>query len=307
MITLVTGVPGSGKTSYTLAEMLKILKEGNRPLFVHGVPDLTIAHEAVRCSSHSCDVCPALPDTLLKIDDWHIWAPDGAVIFIDEVQNAFRPRSSAAKVPDQVAAFETHRHKGLDFYLVTQHPNLFDSNIKRLVSKHIHLTGTWARRVAYEWPEATSNVQSTATAIKSTYVIPKHVFKLYKSATIHTKLNRKIPATVYALAFFAVFAAWLCYRFYSTRIAPLVSTTAPAADVSPANPAAVSHGSPQDLKRRFDFTPTVPNHPESAPAYAEIAKPKDFPRLVGCVRSEKKCTCYTRHEKKDLTSWFGSV
>lgn len=166
-------------------------------------------------------------------------------------------------------------------------------NVKRLVSKHIHLTGTWARRLSYEWPEAQTNVQSTATAIKSTYVIPKHVFKLYKSATIHTKLQRKIPATFYALGFLIVVGGFLFYRLYQSRLASVVSPEVLASSVpNVSQPTALDPAAIQ--RNRFDFVPVVANHPESAPAYAEIVKVKDFPRLAGCVQSATRCTCYTQ-------------
>ena len=62
-------------------------------------------------------------------------APDGSVYFLDEAQNIYRPRSSASKVPESVAAFEVHRHKGLDFFLITQNPRLIDANIRAISIK----------------------------------------------------------------------------------------------------------------------------------------------------------------------------
>ncbi|MDO9104756.1 MAG: zonular occludens toxin domain-containing protein [Methylovulum sp.] len=295
MITLITGVPGSGKTAYALNAMLQHAQENNRPIFVHGIPGLKIAHEPVKCSSQHCDACHTLSDELLKADDWHTWAPDGAILFYDETQNVFRPRSSSSKVPDYVAALEVHRHRGLDFYLITQHPNLIDANVRRLVSKHIHLAGTWLRRISYEWGETASNVQSTTTAVKTTYKIPKKVFPLYQSASLHTKLNRKIPPLLYIMAALLVIFSLGAYRLYHSRIAK-PEPTATTLDNGPANL--------EDPAQKFDFVPTVFNRPESAPAYRQIVKVTDFPKLAGCLysASRKKCTCYTQQATEYLVT-----
>ena len=252
MINLITGVPGSGKSVYAMTFMLEAVKEG-RPIYVHGIPNLKINHTLVVCGSPSCEVCPQAPpepvepehakfdseidynsalfdyrveetkylakkaefDKYLKADEWHIWSPNGAFIFYDEVQNVYRPRSSSGKVPPSVAAFETHRHKGLDFYLVTQSPLLFDGNIRRLVGKHIHLRPTWAGRYQYEYPECNDNPKNTSSGIKSGYKLNKKVFSLYKSASLHTKQTKKIPFAVYLILGILVLFAFIGYRISS--------------------------------------------------------------------------------------------
>lgn len=223
MINLITGTPGSGKTAYALKFMLDQLKGSKRKVYVHGIPDLKIPHEKVYCSSKNCDVCSMVDQSLihpsLLADQWHEYAPDGAVYFFDECQNIYRPRNSASKVPDSVQAFEVHRHRGLDFFLITQAPSLIDSNIRALVSRHIHLKPTWLGRYQYEWPECKASVQSTTDAIKSKYHLDKKVFKLYKSASIHTKQQRKIPFILYILIFTVLSVFGLSYRVYA-RVSP---------------------------------------------------------------------------------------
>lgn len=293
MITLITGVPGSGKTAYALSEMLRFLNDNQRPLFVHGIPGLKIPHELVKCSSVHCDACHGLHDDILQADDWHTWAPDGAILFYDETQNVFRPRSAAAKVPDFVAALEVHRHRGLDFYLITQHPNLIDTNVRRLVSKHIHLAGNWLRRVSYEWGETAINVQSTTQAVKTTYKLPKKVFSLYQSASLHTKLNRKIPPLFYVLGALLILFFWGCYNIYSSRFKATDNTANSVLDVL--KPIVLT---------QFDFVPVIPNRMETAPAYRQIAKVSDFPKLAACIylEQENKCKCYTQQATEYLVT-----
>ncbi len=281
MITLITGVPGSGKTAFTIEQMLKF-SGSDRPIFSHGIPDLKIPHHPIRCSSPNCDVCEKLPSDLEHSQQWHDWAPDGAIILIDESQNVFRPRAPSTRLPDHVAQLEVHRHRGLDFYLITQHPKLIDTNVRALVSRHVHIAGNWFRRYQLEWGECSLDTQATSNAVKSSYNLPKHVFKLYKSATIHTKLERKIPFQLYALVGLLLVAVILSYRFYQSKFAPAQKTPS-------------STQVEQLLKLTQDkFVPLEINRPESAPAYQHLVKITDYPRLAACISSKKKCKCYSQ-------------
>ncbi|MDO8827482.1 zonular occludens toxin family protein [Methylophaga sp.] len=305
MINLITGTPGSGKTAYALDFMLKSVKEG-RALYVHGIPDLKLPHIVAYCDSPSCDVCTHYTQEeketkMMPANEWHKWAPDGAVMFFDEAQNIYRPRSSGAKVPENVAAFEVHRHKGLDFFLITQSPRLIDSNVRALVSRHIHLRVNWKGRKQFEWPETKDNPQSTSDAVTSSYTLNKKIFPLYKSASLHTKQQRKIPPAVFFAIAVVCVTAYSFYRVFSG----ITAAQQPGASVeesgSPDRQTAtfqqtVARVNPPtpSIDTRFDFRPTFPGILESAPAYASIVTVKDFPRIAGCISRPPKCTCYTQ-------------
>lgn len=139
MITLITGAPGTGKSA-ALVSLLKELSKG-RTIYVNGIPDLKIDHQE-------------LEDPTKWIDD----VPDGSIIVIDEVQRIWRPRGPGQKVPPDIAALETHRHRGIDFYIVTQGPRLVDTNVRALVGRHVHLRDLgFLGRWWYEWPECADN------------------------------------------------------------------------------------------------------------------------------------------------------
>ncbi|MEO3956924.1 hypothetical protein ABH309_21005, partial [Chromobacterium piscinae] len=40
--------------------------------------------------------------------------------------------------------------------------------------------------------------------------------------------------------------------------------------------------------------PRMPGVPDSAPLYDDLAKPRTFPRLAGCMASATRCTCVTQ-------------
>lgn len=305
MITFITGVPGTGKTCYLMTELLKARAE-YRPIFQHGIPELVIEHEPIYCHAHSCKWCeenrPKDASVMyLKAEEWDIWAPTGALIVMDEVQNIYRPRGQGAKVPSSVAAFETHRHQGLDFFLLTQNPMLVDSNIRRLGGKHQHLTAGWAGRTMYEWDEVQENVKATSGAVKTGYKLDKSNFKLYKSSQLHTKINRRIPPAVYALGFIVVVIGLLGYRLFNRGVEVISGGNPEALPVAESTqsgdltPSSASPFTPVSAIRPggspFDRNPLIDNFPESAPAYAELVEVVEYPRISGCMRSATRGTC----------------
>lgn len=151
-----------------------------------------------------------------KAEDWYLFAEHGAILFFDEVQNIHRPRNSSGAVPPSIAAYEVHRHRGLDFFIITQNPSLIDGNLRALVSRHIHLTSSWARRIQFEFPQCKTDLGATVgEGIKSNYVLPKDVFSLYKSASLHTKLERKKPFVIYLIPVVIFSIAGLFYFEYN--------------------------------------------------------------------------------------------
>ncbi|BCB27454.1 hypothetical protein SKTS_23400 [Sulfurimicrobium lacus] len=299
MITLITGTPGAGKTLYTIAEELPKFSE--RPLFVDGIPDLAIEHQQ-------------FPDTL---DNWHEWAPDGAVLVIDEVQRTWRPRAASSTVPPGIAALETHRHKGIDIIVITQHPNLIDQNVRRLVGRHLHVRRVfgWGRAMVYEWDMAT-DPSRVKTAITRGWSYPKKAYKLYKSATVHTARGQRVPWAFW-LAVAAIisvpFAGYYAYSRMHSRItgestAPLTKTN----DGQIHQPSANAPGGGAGQREEWSveqFIPAHPHFPESASAYRTLRTVVNMPTVAACVSSRTKCQCYTEqgtrllideHECRDL-------
>lgn len=183
-IWLTTGLPGHGKTLRTTLEVEeRRIREGRR-VYYHGITDLTL------------DWFP-----LENAEDWHT-VPDGSIVVIDECQRVFPVRPSGSAVPEHVQQFETHRHKGLDVILITQHPNLIDSHVRRLVERHQHVYRPFglSYAVIMEWPAATDPQKSGAEkfAIKTRWKLDSSGFKNYKSATVHT-IKKRFPRFVLLL------------------------------------------------------------------------------------------------------------
>jgi len=286
MITLITGAPGSGKSAALVSLLAEIAK--GRTIYVSGIPDLKIDHQEL-----------ADPTT------WPDTVPDGSVIVIDEVQRVWRPRGPGQKVPPDIAALETHRHRGIDFYVVTQAPRLVDTNVRALVGRHVHLRdvgllGRWW----YEWPEVSEQCASSwrTAPIKKRYKLPKAIFGQYKSASVHIKPIRSVPWVVF-LMFAAlvgtVFMVWKSAQIIqqkglgATPARPMAASSAPVGS----SPLPMQSGlvtQARVIDDRVDWIPRVSNRPESAPAYDALRVVVNMPIVVGGVCMGEVCKCVTQ-------------
>jgi len=302
MITLITGGPGTGKTAWLLDQLLTLRKvEPNKLLFVHGVRNLRgISHETIYCRSQLCDICRSadIPQAAKFVEEWPVWKESNSLVIVDEVQRIWRPRSGGAAPSDAVSGLETHRHYGLDFWLISQGPHLFDNFIRLLVGRHVHLVSRWSGRTQYEWPECKQDVQSRGDAVTRPYKLPAHVYKHYDSAEVHTKQDKRKPISFYvtiAAILLAIFAAGFVYTRLKARITPIAPVPASQTGVDGLPSSPVQAASVPVAKPVFpDFKPTVPNVPESAPAYSELVKVTVAPVLSGCISTPKVCKCYTQ-------------
>lgn len=299
MLTLFTGTPGAGKTALVVSELVKVVESGRR-VIVMGIPELQVPHELAPPVEKWTRLVPTVEDP--NIFEAEFVFPEGSLVVIDEAQKVFRPRSVGSKVPDHVSAFEKHRHRGLDFWLITQHPNLLDAAVRKLIGKHVHLRGHWAGRELLEWPEAAdpSSKSERASAVRVRYKLPKKVFSLYKSASLHVKQKRRVPKLVYVLVGLVGLVGYLGWRSYD-RVAGAISgepsVQAAAAEDAPvpsavgAAPPRVDHaGAGLSLA---SFVPRLAGRAETAPLYDGIRQVVALPVVAGCMAIGKRCSCYT--------------
>ena len=322
MITLITGGPGTGKTAWLLNQLIDLKKqEPYRLLFVHGVRNLRgIHHETIYCRSQLCDICRSQDQAIEQrsntdnppkfVEDWPKWKQPESLIIVDEVQRIWRPTHGSQGPSEAISALETHRHYGVDFWLISQGPHLFHNFIRLLVGRHIHLVANWAGRREYEWPECKQDVQSRGDAVQRPYTLPKRVYSMYDSAEVHTKQNKRKPMSLYialaAIAALLYIVPSIYFRFTS-RVAPsepkAVAGVGEGGLPTSPMPDAIPSGSPKKPAFTAEtltkaMTPLVTGVPWSAPIYAELAKPVSFPVVVGCIESKKpddyRCACYSQ-------------
>lgn len=305
---LVTGQPGSGKTAHVVDLIANDPQFKGRPLFQMGIPELALEHQSVPPVAEWVEHRQSPEDATISLP--YFVFPSNSVIVIDEAQRVFRPRPVGSKVPAEVQAFETHRHTGVDFILVTQHPNLIDSNVRKLIGRHFHVHVTSFGRSLLDWPRLGEVDSKTdrELAIRKKYSPPKRVFDLYKSAEAHTVIKRKLPWQFWVAIGAAVVAvALVIYTVQRVRAksdtsapasvqgSPVERSSAPAGGGSSGG----SDGVPHITKAAYyaDRIPRLEGVHHTAPVYDEITKPQDAPFPVGCMKISAyrdrpaKCVC----------------
>lgn len=264
MITLITGAPGAGKSN-ALVEML-IELDGKRAIYANGVTDLTLPH--------------------IELTDphkWHESVPDGSAIVIDEVQRIWRSQDRSKVGPD-ISGLETHRHRGLDFWIVTQHPSLLHPNVRKLVGRHVHVQdhGILGRKW-YEWTECSDSLRNPIHS--RGYKLNKKAQGLYKSASIHIKPVRSIPRVVWVFGLCIPIIGFLAWKVQD-RISGVLAPPKASSVLGAASPGlAAAIGQPPTAAAAV----ALPGQGVYA-APTEPAAPA-APTILGCVSMGKRCEC----------------
>lgn len=160
--------------------------------------------------------------------DWRS-TPQGSYFVIDEAQLIPIFSDEARGIDPIVKELTIHRHKGYDFLFITQEPSFVHKYIRKLASLHIHLVNIfgWEQSMMLEW----SVVQDSPNAIKSLaraenlsrWRFPKHVYKLYKSTTINTRVKRIPKKLVICAVLAVVFILLAGFMFFNSGNSPLVA------------------------------------------------------------------------------------
>lgn len=284
-ITLITAVPGSGKSLRTVWYIREALK-AQEQVFVCNINGLIATG----------DYAGWLP-----FDDPTKWEqlPAGCILIVDEAQQFFRAASGA--VPPYIAAMETIRHRGIRLILITQHPLLLHANIRALVGRHEHLVRENGKSsaIVYRRNSVIDNVRSDAALRKedsSTWAYPTDVYDAYKSAEVHT-VKRVITTRAKKAALLVAFAVALIgtvvYRINSKVQAEMGDQAELNADgVTLLKPSSSQAFTPKTAAEYAQhFTPVIPSMPWSMPATMDrdiVVHPKIY-----CMSSEMFCNCLT--------------
>lgn len=290
MITLLTGLPGNGKTLFALWYIKSKAERETREVYYHNINQLS------------------LPWTVFDPEKW-MDLPHGCIIVIDEAQDVFPKKPNGSKLPDFYSELAKHRHKGFDIYLITQHPSLIDNFVRQLCGQHFHSIRKFGlqRSTIYEWSSANPAPQSVASqksAIPLKWKYPKEVFSYYKSAEVHT-VKRAIPAKLILAVLFVLAVIGAGY-YAMTKYKQRYEKPADAVASPAALPAATGGGSggavpggvlsPMEDARRYVYanTPRVIGLPHTAPKYDQITKPVRAPIPAMCIATSDKCKCFSQ-------------
>lgn len=286
MITLITGVPGSGKTLNCLRRVIEETDGQDRPIYYRGIRDLKLEWKEI------------------QDDDCKKWFnyPTGSVFVIDECQQIWPNRGNNKAVPDSVARMDTHRHSGFDFYIITQKPTMVDFGVRGFVGRHFHYHRQFGHEACteYEYQKAESDPQDyhTKQSAQTTRVkFPKKLYGIYHSAEVHTFKKRVPKAAVLVLASIVGSLAFGAYAF--TRITGDRSTETTFTPEQYAPVASNTSFNNREYDPEYNYfekqVPRLENVPYSAPMYDHLTTVKTYPRPQ-CMRNDDThtCNCYTQ-------------
>lgn len=267
MITLITAVPGSGKSLLAVGFIHQYLSEG-RAVYAN----VAGLKKDAFPNSHLLFDAP---------DDWRD-TPHGSVVIYDECQqpHLYPATAQRGQVADErLTAMETHRHSGHDLFFITQAPTFVHHHVRKLVGRHIHLyRGSGAKLVGrYEWSHTCDSPNDRREQERADFQVFKfnsEHFKLYQSSTVHTH-KFKIPKKITAMIVFVCAVVGLSI-FAATR-SPYLLGDKPYTDE-------VVHVAGQQAGGA-----TAPAAATTSPLHSV---PDDRP-LSGCMASESRgCRCW---------------
>lgn len=287
-ITLLTAVPGGGKTSYAVENIILKAHNEGKIIYTCGIPKLTIptielTYAQLKKWSETITNEQELPE-LINIEH-------NSIIVVDEVQKLWP--ATGSKTTKDVTDLSEHRHFGLTFFLITQSPKLISRYVLALVDKHLHIRATWAGRNIYEWSEYCSNPTAKTNrdlAVKSPYRLPKNAFSLYHSATAHIKPTRRLPAALFILVLALGFVLYYGYslgskHFFNKEPETFLSEqenslTSTHADLKPITQVVQPLPEPEYVKQPMFDTQL-------------LTRAIDWSTITGCLTMESAgCVCY---------------
>ncbi|MFK3847851.1 MULTISPECIES: zonular occludens toxin domain-containing protein [Bacteria] len=328
MMYLISGQPGNGKSLRALYMMEQAYLE-NQQAVKEGKaqPRRFYTNMAGATLDENPDAFPWVE----KIPEHNDWTklPDGAYVLYDEAHSdgktpglerygyLFPSTGKPGESDDpRIRAMSTHRHRGVDLVFVTQWPSKIHHQVRTLIGSHTHMNRAFGMQRAgvLTWSRVQSDPydeKMREKAEEEIWAYPKHLYKRYKSSTMHTASHKfKVPARVWqglSVFVFLVLALWGIYAFVikpqqykgketmegegakagGVALAPLGAGSPPAA--------------PRSREEYVDLhKPRVEFQPWSAPAYDDrrpVAKPELYCMSSG-TDVDRTCSCITEQGTK---------
>lgn len=204
MIRLITGTPGSGKTLYTVAQIMQIREKAPERQIFTDIKGLRI------------DGVQEAPD------DWRD-TPDGSLIIYDEVQYRQQyTKKRGRNLNSMIVDLTTHRHTGKDIWLITQNPKFLHADVLAVVGEHYHIDRPMNAAFAnvYKWRTAQENPNGVTVRRRAEnapiFKYDKDLFQYYDSVDVDEEnanhKGLKIPILkVLPLAIGLLICLWAFY------------------------------------------------------------------------------------------------
>lgn len=303
MLTLITGLPGNGKTLFLLPLVEKLRKESARDVYYWNIPQLQLPWKPLGDAS-TFGQKGVEPDAS-QAKKWYE-LPDGAIIVIDECQKLFRVRPQGSVVPKLVSEMETHRHKGFDLILASQNLKQIDTAVRVLVGRHYHCVRRFGfeQSTVYQWERCAdpTSTRDQKEALKIDFKFPREYYDKYRSAEIHT-VKKDFPWKIVAKLVGGLLLVVACVFLVMKSINDLRDrgvVEEPTSVVSESLSETLP-GKTQAMSQSWTVearTPRLEHYPESAPMFDAVLRVQSAPTVSGCARYDYprgvvECRCTT--------------
>lgn len=311
-VTLITALPGSGK-SLRLVSFMKEAMAAGETIACKGVNGLKLPH--------------------LAIEDVSKWRdlPANTVLVVDEAHDDFP--ANRGEPPEWMAELKRIRHYGIRLILATQNPSYIHSFVRGLVGPHEHLVRLNGREAStlYRSQELMPDVLSQRARQRydvETFTFPKENYDLYTSAQVHTVKYRMSSRMKRGLALAAVVVIGGAYFVYAAKrdyFDPATGEPGTATAATPALPASggavpvAKAGQKSPLtagEYALQLNPVVEHAPWSAPAFSGrqvVSEPRAYCMASGPGRDASgkwrpaSVTCLTEQGTRYQLSAFAAL
>lgn len=241
---LITGLPGSGKSLLAIELILSNANsDAPRPLFtnIKGAD-----HKKLRSFHLDNGDIPNI-----RGDNY----PKGSIFVIDEAQEVFPPTAAGTKKTPILSLFETRRHYGYDFVLVTQHPMLIHKNLRLLLNNHYHNIQPFGLgyRNVLQWSSVNEHPEpshSNSNAVTTRKKHDKKLFEYYKSSSLHVK-KKTLPLKPFLVIASAVLVI-ICSSAYAVISLKKEQPVLKEAAINPPTNTPIA-ASPNDEEQEFVY------------------------------------------------------
>lgn len=306
-INFVTGLPRQGKTLFMFIQVKERAAKENRPVYYCNIPEVTL---------------PGWTE-IQHPDEW-MNCPNDSIIVVDELQDFWGMAPPGAKVPAPILELSKHGKRGIDFYFITQDPQLVHVTPRKLCEIHWHVVRAFGSEnaIAHKFNRMQTDPERVKKkSEKLPWRYPKEAFgkkdkagnwiskPWYKSADVHN-IKRQIPLKVWAIPgalVFAALAVWGGITLFGNTLdkakggAPgqAVATAPGAAAVPGQTTQSGGGGGKGDVKTTAqyldDYKPRIDSFPHTAPVYDQVTQPAEAPYPAACVVMKSTgCRCYTQ-------------
>lgn len=269
MIRLVTATPGSGKTCMVIEWLLKELDKGFYKSIYANIEGLKIM------GIHKL------------LDDWRNVPDDHkpCLYIVDEAQYHPEFMKETTKANEIGKALSTHRHYGIDFWLITQSPKLLNPYVIENTGEHVHLYRPKKAKTVtvYWWSYAVTNLTKSnfkqADDMQKWRLNPA-MFDYYKSTVAVTDGKKRISHRNVS--------AWITFGVIMLVIFYFIKSGASAMQEM------------QHAEQKKEQPKESSSNPFSTNYDSKAVVPQDF-------NADQECRKAVNVEKPECIEWFNNL